>query len=252
MAPPGVNRRASPCMLRAMLRSLLILGLSSAPAWADPDAFDPLLDAPPTAEKAPENRYEAPDPRAPGFMIGALVGTYLGAIKSYLTEERSRLNSGARPFAGFGFGLRTRSPIEIGVDLGLGLGRTFSPQFGIDLSAFDLIIQPRILVHVYESEYVGLYAGLGGETILFDVEGAGLNQAGIGPGLVLGVLHRMDPHSLIFAEATATAFYDFLAYRYADPSAEELEENPLAQPEKIDGEWFGVMRLTIGYRLTAF
>lgn len=252
MAGPGVNRRASACMLGGMLRVLAVLGLLATPALADPDAFDPLLDARPSAEKAPENRYEAPDPRAPGFMIGALMGTYLGSIKSYLTEQRSRLQSGARPFAGFGIGVRTRSPIEIGLDFGLGLGRTFSPQFGVDLSAFDLIIQPKILVHVYESEYVGLFAGIGGETILFDVEGEGLNQAGIGPGLILGVLHRLDAHSLIFAEATATAFYDFLAYRFEDPTAEQLEENPLAQPEKIEGEWFGVMRLTIGYRLTAF
>lgn len=252
MAGSGVNRSASPCMLPDMLRSVLILLCLAGVAQADPDAFDPVLDAPPTAEKAPDNRYEAPDPRAPGFMIGAFLGSYMGSIKSRLTEARSTLDSGARPFAGFGIGVRTRSPIEFGVDFGLGLGRTWSPKFGVDLSAFDLIIQPKIIAHVYESDYVGFFAGVGGETILFDVEGAGLNQAGIGPGLIAGILHRLGPHSLIFLEVTGTAFYDFLAYRFEDPTEAQLEEDPLAEPEKVEGEWYGVMRLTVGYRLTAF
>lgn len=237
-------RRALPCALMLCL---------AIPANAkDPNKYDPLLDVAPSAARNPDNQYVPPDPRAPGFMIGALLGTYLGAIKSRLTEQLSTLDRGARPFIGLGFGGRTRSPIELGIDIGLGLGRTWSPQFGVFLTAFDVFIQPRILVHFYESEYLGLYAGLGAETFLFDVEAEGLNQAGIGPSAIFGLLHRLDQHSLIFIEASATAYYNFLAYRFENPTAAELEENPLAEPSKVDGDWFGIMRLSIGYRLTAF
>lgn len=223
------------------------------PAQAqNPNEYDPLLDVAPSGARKRDNQYVPPDPRAPGFMIGAMLGTYLGAIKSRLTEQVSTLDRGARPFFGFGIGGRTRSPIELGLDLGLGLGRTYSPQFNLYLAAFDVFVQPRILVHFYESEYLGLYAGLAGEAILFDVEGEGLNQAGIGPAGVFGLLHRLDGHSLIFIEATATAFYDFLAYKFEDPTEAELMENPFAEPEKVEGEWFGIVRLSIGYRLTAF
>jgi hypothetical protein len=69
---------------------------------------------------------------------------------------------------------------------------------------------------------------------------------------VLGILHRLGPHSLIFAELSATAFYDFLAYQFTGPTAEQLERDPTAEPEKIEGEWFGIFRLTVGYRLTGF
>ena len=237
-------RRALPCALTLCL---------ALPAQAqNPNEYDPLLDVAPSTARKDDNQYVPPDPRAPGFMIGALVGTYLGAIKSRLTEQRSTLDRGARPFFGFGIGGRTKSPIELGLDVGLGLGRTYSPQFNLYLAAFDVFIQPRILVHYYESEYLGLYAGLGGEAILFDVEGAGLNQAGIGPSLIVGLLHRLDEHSLIFIEAAATAYYDFLAYKFEDPTAAELEENQFAEPSKVEGEWFGIVRLSIGYRLTAF
>ena len=237
-------RRALPCALVLCL---------AAPANAqDPNEYDPLLDVAPSTSRERDNQYVPPDPRAPGFMIGALLGTYLGAIKSRLTEQVSTLDRGARPFFGFGIGGRTRSPIEIGLDIGLGLGRTYSPQFDLYLAAFDVFIQPRILAHFYESEYLGLYAGLGGEAILFDVEGEGLNQAGIGPSGIFGLLHRLDAHSLIFIEASATAYYDFLAYRFENPTEAELMENGFAEPKKIEGEWFGIMRLSVGYRLTAF
>lgn len=235
-----------------LLVFLACLGTASAALADNPDTFDPMLDTPPTTADRPDNQYRPPDLRSPGFMIGAHLGIYAGAIKSRLTTERSTLDSGARPFYGFGFGVRTRSPIEIGVDLGLGHGRTWSPKFNIDLTAYDIIVQPRVLAHVYESEYIGIYTGLAGEAILFDVGTDGLNQAGIGPAGVFGILHRLGPHSLIFAEITATAFYDFLAYRFEAPSAETLEMDPTAEPEKIEGEWYGIFRFTVGYRLTGF
>lgn len=248
MPSPGRTdyRAAMRCLTLAL--SLLL----AAPALAaDPDAFDPLLDLPPEGD-ARDQTYEAPDPRSPGFTIGGFGGWYIGSVKSFLTKDRSTLTSGSRPFVGFGFGGRTRSPIELGIDIGLGLGQTFLPKYNINVAAFDLILAPRLLVHLYESPGLGVYTGAAGEAILFDVEPAGLNQAGIGPALVVGLLRRLGPHSFIFAEVTASAFYDLLAFKYVPPDEEALLEDPTLEPKREDGEWYGIARFTLGYRLTAF
>ena len=230
-----------------VLSGLLLFPLAAAAA--DPDAFDPLLDTPPNGRS---DQYQAPDPRAPGFMVGGFGGAYFGSVKSYLTRDNSTLTGGSRPFVGFGFGVRTRSLVEIGLDVGLGLGRTWEPKYNLEIAAFDVILQPRLIFHVYESEALGLYAGAAGEAFLFDVEEAGLSQAGIGPAAVVGILHRLGTHSFIFLEGTATAFYDVLAYHFEYPSEEALAEDPTLEREKVEGAWFGIGRVTLGYRLTAF
>lgn len=228
---------------------LALVCLPLAAFAADPDAFDPLLDTPPSGRS---DQYQAPDPRAPGFMVGGFGGAYFGSIKSYLTKDHSTLTAGSRPFVGFGFGVRTRSPFELGIDIGLGLGRTWEAKYNLEIAAFDLILQPRLLYHVYESPALGVYAGAAGEAILFDVEEAGLSQGGIGPAAVVGLLHRLGTHSFIFLEGTATAFYDVLAWHYEYPSDEALAEDPTLQRQKVDGAWFSIGRVTVGYRLTAF
>ncbi|MEZ4467101.1 MAG: hypothetical protein R3F43_22295, partial [bacterium] len=132
--------------MRRLIAPLLAVLLPLPAAAADPDAFDPLLDLPPEADGRDET-YDAPDPRSPGFSVGGFGGWYVGAVKSYLTKTRSTLNSGSRPFVGFGFGGRTRSLIELGIDVGLGLGQTWLPKYSINIAAFDLILQPRIIAH---------------------------------------------------------------------------------------------------------
>lgn len=234
-----------------MLRRLALLLVPVAASAADPDAYDPVLDDGP-GPRPRQERLERPDPRAPGFMLSAHFGLYAGHVESYLTAERSKLESGARGAVGFGFGYRTRSLIELGVDFGLGLGRTYEAELDDRVFAFDLLVQPRVLAHAYETDRFSLYAGAGADVILFDVESAGLNQAGIGPALIAGLLYRLDGHSLLYLEGSAGWFHDFLAYSYEEPGEEALALDPTAPPERIEGEWFNIFRLTVGYRLCAF
>lgn len=249
--------------LSAALATLATAGpaLAQAPAepapqppatpTVDPNAFDPILDTPREADPGRERRVSKHDPRSPGFTVGTHIGAYMGAVRSYLTTDLSTLEDTARANIGFGIGVRTWSLIELGVDLDLGLGQTYEPEVDDTVFAFDLLLEPRILAHYYETESFSAYAGIGLLSILFDLELAGINQAGAGPNFILGVQWRTDRHSLLYLEASACAFYDWLAYRYRDPTESELEEDPTLGEIRIDGDWFSIIRLTVGYRLTA-
>lgn len=240
--------------LWAAIMSSLALGLFAAPAGAqgaDPNAFDPILDTPREADPGREQRVAKHDPRSPGFTVGTHVGLYLGSVRSYLTSQVSSLEGTGRGCLGFGLGYRTPSLIELGVDVDLGLGQTYEPEIDDTVFAFDLLTEPRILAHYYETESFSAYAGVGLLAILFDLELAGINQAGAGPNLILGAQYRTDRHSLLYFEASASAFYDWLAYHYRSPTEAELEEDPLRGDVRVDGEWFAIFRLTVGYRLSA-
>ncbi len=217
----------------------------------DPNAFDPILDTPREADPGRERRVSKHDPRSPGFTVGTHIGAYMGAVRSYLTTDLSTLEDTARANIGFGIGYRTASLIELGVDLDLGLGQTFEPEIDRPVFAFDLLTEPRILAHYYETESFSAYAGVGLLSILFDLELEGINQAGAGPTFIVGVQWRTDRHSLLYLEGSISPFYDWLAYRYRDPTESELEADPLLSEVRIDGEWFTIVRLTLGYRLSA-
>lgn len=222
-----------------------------APASVDPDAYDPILDTPREADPGRERRVQKHDPRSPGFVVGTHIGAYLGAVRSYLTTDVSTLEGASRANIGFGIGYRTPSFIELGLDIDLGLGQTFEPEIDDTVFAFDLLTEPRILAHYYETETFSAYGGLGLLSILFDLELAGINQAGAGPNVIAGLMWRTDRHSVLYVEASACAFYDWLAYRYRPPTESELEDDPTLGPIREDGAWFAVYRLTLGYRLTA-
>jgi len=232
----------------SIFTSLILL---AGPTMAQsPDDFDPLLDASPDGTGR-EQPVPTPDIRAPGSVIGTHVGAYVGAVRSYLTTDLSTLESASRVNVGFGFGYRTPSLIELGVDLDLGLGQTYEPIIDGSVFAFDLLVEPRILAHAYETEDWSLYGGLGALSILFDLELAGINQAGAGPTFIVGFQYRSDQHSLFYLEASGTAFYDALAYRYREPTEAELMADPLIDSIKVDGDWFSIFRFTLGYKLTA-
>ncbi|MCA9544884.1 MAG: hypothetical protein KC613_10855 [Myxococcales bacterium] len=229
------------------------LALLAAPlAWAqpDPNAFDPLLDVPPRSAQ-PTRPTPKEDFRSPGFFVGGLGGVYLGDTRSYLTEELSELRSDVNGTVAVGLGWRTRSLIELGLDVGLGFGSTWSPEQQTDKDALDILAQPRILAHWFERPTWGTYAGVGGDMVFYDLEPAGLNQASAGATAIVGVQWRTGPHSLIFLEAGFGGQFDFLAYRFEDPTAEELMEDPELTRKKITGAWFPFGRLSLGYRLTA-
>ncbi len=236
--------------MRRVVLALSVIGLLGPTcALADPEAFDPLLDQPP-GRQDPTDRLEAADMRNPGFRVSGHAGIYGGRVSSRLTEDESGLRPSTRAEVGFGFGVRTRSLIEIGLDLGLGLGQTWDAEHDQTVFAFDLLIEPRILAHVLEGDRWALYAGVGGLAVLFDLEPAGLNQAGIGPDGILGLRRQLDAHSAFYLEGSACAFYDALAFHYEDRSEEELARNPTLQPKKVTGSWYAVYRGVLGYRLT--
>lgn len=223
----------------------------AGPAWAqgDPDAFDPVLDAAPA--EGGERVLPAEDVRHPGAWVSMHGGLYLGAVQSFLTSDRSMLRDAARAAVGFGFGVRTPSFVDVGVDVDLGLGQTWEPRIDDTVFAFDLLIEPRVVAHVYETAGFSAYAGLGALGAMFDLELSGINQAGLGPSVVAGLGWRSGSHGVLYVEASGCAFHDWLAYRYRAPTEAELEADPGAGRVRVEGEWFSIFRLTVGWRLTA-
>lgn len=221
-----------------------------SPPIGDPDAFDPILDGR-AAPESDDKRLEVKDPRAPGVFVGAHAGAYMGAVQSYLDSDLSTLRTGAYLNFGFGLGYRTASLIELGVDVDLGIGQTYEDDVDETVIAFDLLVEPRVLAHFSETDDFSAYGGLAALGMAFDMEFEGINQAGLGPSAIIGVQWRSDRHSLLYLEASACAFYDLLAYRYREPNAAELEDDPELTEVRVDGDWFGIVRLTLGYRLTA-
>lgn len=251
----------------AMRASLWFLLLPCVAGAADPDQYDPILDAPPKREHG--TRLDPPAHQAAGFTISGHLGFYGGDVRSRLQDEYSGLESSARFNVGFGFGYRSRTFVEVGLDVDLGLGQTWEPEIegcggpnppssGCTVFAFDLLFEPRVLMHIYETDSFSFYAGPAAHAILFDVELEGLNQAGVGPAAVLGILYRWDSprhspsYGLVYLEVSGSYFYDSLAYHFEEPTEEDLEEDPLAEPEKVHGDWFKIFRATVGYRLTSF
>jgi hypothetical protein len=227
----------------------ILVGVGSATA-NDSDTFDPLLDDAPG--EGPSHRYNRPSGPGTGFTISGHGGIYGGSVKSYLTDQLSTLLEGVRPNVGFGFGARLDSPLELGVNIDLGFGKTFEAQTGGETPSIDLLIEPRLLAHWYESWPAGAYAGLGALAVLFDIEESGVSQFGLGPCVLLGVLRRTGPHSLFFAEVGATYFYDTLAYEVTTTPAIRSDGSVDQVTDKDEGAWFTIFRVTIGYRLTAF
>ena len=233
---------------------LLMIGFMLAgvgPAAAnDSDAFDPMLDDVPG--EGPANRYS--DPRGPGtgFMVSGHGGIYGGSVKSYLTDQLSTLLEGVRPNVGFGLGVRLDSPFELGLNIDLGFGKTFEAQTGGEIPSIDVLIEPRLLTHWYESWPLGVYAGCGALAVLFDIEESGVSQFGVGPTVLLGALRRAGPHSLFFIEVAATYFYDTLAYEVSTTPAIRPDGSVDQVTDKDEGAWFTIFRVTVGYRLTAF
>jgi hypothetical protein len=175
-------------------------------------------------------------------------------VRSHLTSESSRLDGGVRPGVGIGLAGRTASPVEVGLDVMLGLGRSFEAGAGEEVSAYDVLVEPRLLWHFADPAPWGGYAGLAGSAWLFDVEAAGLSQAGFGPGALVGAVYRPHPRDAgqLFVELGLTALHDFLAFEVIEPTAEALAEDPAAGPTREEGAWYLVGRLTVGYRLSGF
>ncbi|MHC4838735.1 MAG: hypothetical protein ACYTF3_11195 [Planctomycetota bacterium] len=241
-------------MRRTRLIPLLAAALLALPEARaeDPDAFDPILDGAAPTSRGGGDRIEVPDPRSPGFTIGGGLAVYTGFVRSFLTTDQSRLETGTRPGVAIHLGYRTRSPFEIDILSMLGLGLTFDPDLNKYVFAFDLVLEPSLRYHLFEGERWSFYVGASGAAYLFDLEGDGLNQAGIGPAGVIGVHRRVDRHALVYLETSVVALHDFLAFETIEPSAEALAMDPTLEATRDEGAWYPVVRVSLGYRLTAF
>lgn len=239
--------------MRALSWLILLTGVAFA---VDPNQYDPILDAPPREDRG--KRLERPEQLGSGFTISGHLGAYAGDVRSRLEDDISRLESSARMAVGIGFGYRTKTFVELGLDVDLGLGQTWEPQIDATVFAFDLIFDPRIMFHVYETDSFSFYAGPSAHIVMFDVELEGLNQAGLGPAALAGILYRWNSprhspsYGLVYLEASGSYFYDALAFHFEDPTEEDLMDDPFADPKKVTGDWFNIFRVTVGYRLTSF
>lgn len=228
---------------------LAVCGPAAADA-PDPDAYDPLLDRRPPA---PTGRA-APNTTSgeTGFFIGGGGFAYTGYVRSYLLKYDSRLRPGVFPGALITMGGRTRYPFEVGLDIGYGLGARWAPDIGDWIFAHDLLLEPRVLAHPFETERWDLVAGVAASNWMFDIGADGISQYLIGPFLVLGARRNLDRHSLLFAEVSGGLGKDTLAYVYEGPSEKALALDPDAKPHRIVGAWFPLVRISLGYRVSGF
>ncbi|MCK6572679.1 hypothetical protein L6V77_16500 [Myxococcota bacterium] len=241
--PPhrAVRRRS------AALLAVLAPGLAAA---GDPDAYDPLLDAP--APAAAPRRYEAQAPGGPGFFVGGGAFLYAGKVRSRLLKGDSGLETGAYPGILVTLGGRARIPLEVGFDIGYGVGARWHAELGDWVWAHDVLLEPRILWHVHETRTWDFVAGAAGTFWFFDVGADGISQTLMGPFAVLGVRRHMDARSLLFFELSGGYGKDTLAYRLVTPTAEDLAVDPEARPYRDTGAWYPLLRASAGYRLSGF
>ena len=235
-------------MSRSLIIAALLFAWTGGVAQEPPrNDRDPILDS----EQAPENkRLKRPDSAPNGLIVRSSGLIYFGDVHSYLLPEQSRLLSGARPGLGFGLGARVGARLELAVDVSLGLGKTFEIDRPQGKSAFDVLIDPRVHIHVVENDPLSVYAGLGVLFGLFDLEKSGVSQAGLGPSLSVGALLAIDRHFGLFIDLSGSYFYDALAYSYRED--ETGFGQSMERLSKEEGDWFTIYRMTLGLRLAGF
>lgn len=237
--------------MAAVLASAAVFPSASARAQApDADAWDPLLDRP--APLTPTRRDTTRRPGGPGFFIGGGGFLYAGRVRSRLLKTESSLENGGFPGVLITLGGRARIPLEIGFDLGYGLGGRWDADLGDWVWAHDLLLEPRVLWHVHETPVWDFVAGVAGSFWLFDVGTDGISQTLLGPFGVVGVRRHLDARSLLFVELSGGWGKDTLAYHRVEPTEEDLLEDPEARPHRVFGEWYPLLRLSAGYRLSGF
>jgi len=205
----------------------------------------------PTPAAAPR-RYSALEPGGPGFFVGGGAFLYAGKVRSRLLKADSGLKTGAYPGILVTLGGRARIPLEIGFDIGYGIGARWHAKMDDWIWAHDVLLEPRVLWHVYETRTWDFVAGAAGTFWFFDVGEDGISQTLMGPFAVLGVRRHMDARSLLFFELSGGYGKDTLAYRVITPTVEDLAIDPEARPYRETGAWYPLLRASAGYRLSGF
>jgi hypothetical protein len=233
-------------LVRATLLALVWPAASSA------DEYDPLLDGEPPPSQV---RPWAPPTPATGFQIGASLFGYGGRTRSRLEQRVSRLEPGVGAGVALSIGSRGAGRVEFLVDAGLGLGSRIDsslPDGQNVFAAYDVFVEPRVLVAVARGERAAFHVGLGPSLWAFDSGEDGVSQLVFGPALVLAGTRRLDARSLLFLELTTTFGWDFFAYERFAPDAEALALDPSTPSRREDGQFAPVARLSVGYRLSGF
>ncbi len=226
---------------------------AAAEGDTDADTYDPLLDRP----APPPVARRTLDPRAgrSGFFIGGGGFGYFGSVRSVLMKEESRLNPGAFPGVLITLGGRAHIPLEFGLDIGYGLGRRWEAQGDGQegwVWAHDLLIEPRLLWHLHETEGWDFVGGAAASNWMFDVGADGVSQYLLGPFAVAGVRRHLDSRSLLFLDVSGGWGKDYLAYVFEPPGKAALLENPHLPDHRVTGAWFPLVRVSAGYRLSGF
>ena len=229
------------------LEMLLVSAIVSEAWAADPNAYDPLLDPPREGEPSP-SRLVLPKGGVPGMRVGTGAGVYLGHVEAFLTADISRLEQGVHPEVRFGLGRRLANPVEFGIDFAIGLGESHAPFDDGTQDAIDLLVEPRVFAHYYETPTWSAYGGLGGLLGVFDLSIGGVSQMGFGPLALLGMEFRSERYSALYLELSSTFFYDFYAY---EPMVSATETGALVEGQDR-GAWYQIFRFCIGYRLSGF
>ena len=230
-----------------LLLSALALDLPLASASPeDSFRFDSVLDEPPRLRV--EVQSESWLDSISGLQAGLTGGTYLGTVRSELTNDYSLLRRGSRALLGFELGYRFRAPLQLSLEVDLGFGEAV--EKGNPRSSLDIFLRPKLSYQLVDRRGGGLYLGGGVAAGVFDLKGGALGQSGLGPTLLGGACWRLDRQSRLALEVGWWPLYNSFAFYYRLPNEEELEENPALSRIKITGSWTSIFFIQLAYRLS--
>ena len=208
--------------------------------------FDPVLDEPPRLRV--EAQGESWLDSISGLQAGLTGGTYLGTVRSELTNDYSLLRNGSRALIGFELGYRFRAPLQLSLEVDLGFGEAVEQE--VPRAALDIFLRPKLSYQLVDRRGGGLYLGGGVTAGVFDLKGEALGQSGLGPTLLGGACWRLDRQSRLALEIGWWPVYNSFAFYYRLPNEEELEENPSLSRIKITGSWTSIFFVQLAYRLS--
>jgi len=221
---------------------------SSARVTAEPQGYDPILDAPPTLLQPRLTVRE--EQRVTGLVVAADAGAYFGASSSYKASDLSTLYGGTRARFGLSLGRRLAIPVELTFGVALGFSETYENR-GFD-NALDIFTKAEVTY--FPLHHLGWGLGVSGGAVLatYDVESETVSQVAYGPQLALKVTRDLSAYGQLYLDFSWSPIYNATAFYLRDPTPEELEENPEAFKFKVKGEWGHVFMLSLGVRLFGF
>ena len=230
--------------------------------WADAFQYKPLIDDQPiTTKTSKQVRW---DTDRSGFTVGSFGGLYLGSASSFLSPDISSLDRGTHPMFGLSIGYRVQGSnpyqayqslslarrFEFTLKWALGLGQTYE-RSNYD-NAFDHMMSPLLTFHLFESKNWGVATDVGSLFMIYDLEEGEVSQITLGSHLALKFIAKLSHQHHLYITPSWNYLYDFSAYSFRDPTEKELEKNPKVLKFKVNGAWFHLYQVIIGYQLLNF